>query len=190
MVEITIPLVLDVIRTVGILVAIIYYLTIMRNTQKNRMKEMVFQRMQSRADPEYQKMAREIEPMRHGWNTVEEFREKYNYDTTPDLVVKRASVIARLESWGYLLREGLIDEEFIDRLHVPYMIIQIWESYEPLFLLDREDFGNPEAHKDLEYLYRVVKKKYPNISADTKFSFHRARERVMERRTLESDRTQ
>ena len=36
MVEISIPLILDIIRTAGILVAIIYYITIMRNTQKTR----------------------------------------------------------------------------------------------------------------------------------------------------------
>ena len=36
MVEITVPLVLDVIRTIGILVGIVYYLTIMRNSQRNQ----------------------------------------------------------------------------------------------------------------------------------------------------------
>ncbi len=36
MVEITLPLVLQILQTAGILVGIIYYITIMRNTQKTR----------------------------------------------------------------------------------------------------------------------------------------------------------
>jgi len=171
----------------GIMISILYYASVLRNQRKDRMRELVFQRLQGRADLEYQKIVREINQMRFGWNTVEEFHERYNMVTTPDLVVKRGSVIARLEAWGYLLREGLIDEDFIDRLHMPFMIIRIWESYEPIFLFEREEYGNPEAFKDLEYLYRVVKKKYPNISAETKFSWDKARDKAMEQRALDSD---
>jgi arginine exporter protein ArgO len=61
MVEFTIPLVLDIIRTAGILVAIVYYITIMRNQQrtrelslkaqeeaeKARQREMIIQRSQT-----------------------------------------------------------------------------------------------------------------------------------------------
>jgi len=36
MVEITLPIMLQIMQTVGILVGIIYYITIMRNTQKTR----------------------------------------------------------------------------------------------------------------------------------------------------------
>jgi hypothetical protein len=36
MVEITLPIILQLLQTAGILVGIIYYITIMRNTQKTR----------------------------------------------------------------------------------------------------------------------------------------------------------
>jgi hypothetical protein len=41
MIEITIPLLLDVIRTIGILVGIFYYITIMRNADKVRRTQLV-----------------------------------------------------------------------------------------------------------------------------------------------------
>ena len=87
MVELTIPLVLDVIRTLGILVGVFYYITTLRNQGKNRMIEMVFQRMQER-DLEYYKIRRDIEPLMEGWATNEEYFEKYHYSKTPDLANK------------------------------------------------------------------------------------------------------
>jgi hypothetical protein len=36
MVEITLPIVLQILQTVGILVGIVYYITIMRNSQRTR----------------------------------------------------------------------------------------------------------------------------------------------------------
>jgi hypothetical protein len=40
-------------------------------------------------------------------------------------------------------------------------------------LSERETMGNPEAFKDLEYLYDAIKKKYPNLSKETEFWFTR-----------------
>ena len=172
----------DLVAIFGVIAGFTYYVMTVRNTRQNRMKEIIFQRMQTRADLEYQKMIREIDQMRYGWNTIEEYHMKYNMETTPDLVLKRGSVIARLESWGFLLREGLLDEKYIDRLYRPFMIIRLWESYEKLYLHQRESQEDPEAFKDLEYLYNVVKKRHPNISADTKFSWDKARDRILEQR--------
>jgi hypothetical protein len=47
MVEITLPIVLQIIQTVSISVGIIYYLFIMRNVQKSRQRENLFLRLQS-----------------------------------------------------------------------------------------------------------------------------------------------
>ena len=170
MVELTIEVMLDIIRTGGILVGIFYYLTIMKNAQKNRMKEMVFQRMQTRIDPEYQRMVRTINPMYSGWNSVEEFYEKYNFDKEPDLTIARMIWIYNLDSWGFLFREGLVGEEYIERLHNPWAVIRAWETFEPLFLDDRERSGNQEHMKDFEYLYDMMKKKYPHLNRDTMIS--------------------
>jgi hypothetical protein len=76
---------------------------------------------------------------------------------------------------GFLLIEGLIDVDFIVRLHQIWLIIRTWESFEPLFLEQRAI--GPEAHKDFEFLYNVVKKKYPHISAETKMSWELAQAR-------------
>ena len=121
MVELTIPLFLDIIRTVGILVGIIYYLVIMRNNQKALMLDMVSRRAQQAHSYDHQRMARLIVPMYDGWSTPDEFYEKYNFRDTPELELSRVIIQNSLNVWGFLFREGAIGEEFIDRdgFHLP-----------------------------------------------------------------------
>ena len=78
MVELSIAVMLDIVRTTGIIVGIIYYLSIIRNQQKSRMVDMVTQRTQLSLNPEYQRMVRDIQLSYIGWSTVDEFFEKYN----------------------------------------------------------------------------------------------------------------
>ena len=177
MVEITLPIVLQIVQTSALIVGIYYYVMTLRNQRKDRIIEMAFQRMEERG-LEYQKMARDIEPTMQGWTTVEEFYEKYHYSKTPELAMKRTHIINNLNFWGYLLREGLVDVDFICRLHTPWFIIKMWERFEPLTIENRKI--DPDDRKDFEYLYDAVKRRYPNISADTRFPFHEARESLME----------
>jgi hypothetical protein len=171
MVEITVPLLLDIIRTAGILVGIVYYLMIMRNNQKALMIDMVSRRAQEANNYEYQMMVRRINPLHSGWDTPEEFYEKYNIKETPELALSRVIVQNTLNHWGFLFREGVIGLEFIERLYNPWHIIRFWESFKPLMLDSRETMGNPQLFSDMEYLYNALKKKYPNLSRDTKFKF-------------------
>jgi hypothetical protein len=64
---------------------------------------------------------------------------------------------------GFLLKEGLIDLDFINRLHTPSFIISWWEYNEPIFLDLRKKQNDPTRQADFEYLYKAVKKQYPNI---------------------------
>ncbi|MHA2393459.1 MAG: hypothetical protein ACXAEX_16095 [Promethearchaeota archaeon] len=169
MVEITYQMVLSTLQTVGLLVGIFYYIMTLRNTQKNRMKEMVFQRVHTRT-PDYFRDIYDANPSQLEWNTVEEFHRKHNWRTTPDLIAKRSSIFAKLNAWGFLLREGLIDLDFLAKHHNPSFIKSWWEYNEPIFLDSRKRTNNPEAHKDFEFLYNAVKKKYPNIKPDTLYN--------------------
>jgi hypothetical protein len=43
----------------------------------------------------------------------------------------------------------------------------MWEDFSPIIIDGREKMGDPEHLKDFEYLYNIVKKKYPGLSSDT-----------------------
>ena len=136
MVELTIEVVLDIIRTSGILVGIFYYITILRNAQKNRMIDMVFQRMYTRT-PDYFKDSLDVTPSMFDWETVEEFNRKYNWKTTPDIINKRKAVEDKFTAWGMLFREGLIDIDFVARVFPPAFVMAWWEQNEPLYQEER-----------------------------------------------------
>ena len=177
MVELTLSVVLQILQTTGILVGIYYYITTLRNAQKNRMIEMVFRRASER-NVEWNKMAREVHEMGFGWDTVDEFFEKYHYLKTPDLTAKRVAVLNNLNAWGFLLREGVIELDFICRLHTPSFIVSLWERNEPLILDNRERARDPEIRKDFEFLYEAVKKKYPHLG-EVSFAWDDARDRII-----------
>ena len=106
------------------------------------MIEMVSRRAEQALNYDYQKMARDIRPTYSGWNTPEEYFEKVEYQKTPEIELSRVVVQNTLS---------------------------YWEKFKPLMLSERESMGNPEAFKDLEYLYDAMKKKYPNLSGETQF---------------------
>jgi hypothetical protein len=159
----------------------------LQNVQKNRTIEMVFQRTQTRT-PEYFLNINELTPIMKKWDTPEEFYENYNVDKTPELMAKRSSIVSDLNAWGYLVRMGLVDIDFVCRFNTPIWIIKFWEVNELLFMRNRE-LHDPENNKDFEYLYHAVKKKYPNIDENTM----RAQDIVIEtmkNRKTESNKTQ
>ena len=135
------------------------------------MIEMASRRAQQSNNFEYHKMVRQIAPMYSGWTTNEEFNKQYNFRDTPELTLSRAVVQNTLNNWGFLFREGVIGEDFIERLYNPWLIIRYWETFKPLILENRENMGNQKKWSDLEYLYNVMKKKFPNLSKDTTFAF-------------------
>jgi hypothetical protein len=175
MIEMNIPLLLDAIRTVGILVGIYYYISILRNQQIARTIDMVFQRTRTRT-PEYFQNINKIAEMEIGWSTTDEFWEKYNSSTTPELLAIRSNVFSGLNAWGYLLREGLVDIDFVCRFNTPGWILKFWNTNKPMIMQSRK-YTNPDHSRDFEFLYNAVKKKYPKLDENRR----RTQDLVVER---------
>ena len=76
MVDVSYALILDAIRTVGIVAGIVYYLSILRNQQKARMMDMVSRRTEQVNNIEYQRMVRRVGRAGMDWSTPEEYYEK------------------------------------------------------------------------------------------------------------------
>ena len=165
MVEITVPLVLDVIRTVGILVGVVYYITIMRNSQraqqeseKARRNEVVFQKLQN-ITLEYARTFNEVMIMKD-WNDAEEWEEKYGRDNNVEAYSKWNYVIRHYQLAGLLLKQGA-DPDIIFELYPDGAVINLFELYEPVVeYMKSEKSWNFE---NLENLYSMAKKRRPDI---------------------------
>jgi hypothetical protein len=173
MVEITLPIVLQIIQTVSLVVGIIYYLTIMRNTQRtrelslkaqedaerNRQRDMIIQRSQSYS-LDYIETFQKVMLMMD-WETPEEWEEKY-YRTNNVEAFSKWSYITRLYHLaGLLMRQG-VDPEIIFALYPEGAIISLWEQYESVIQYLRKRYS-PDYLDSLEYLFEEAKKRRPEL---------------------------
>jgi hypothetical protein len=157
MVELTIPLVLDIIRTVGILVGIVYYLTIMRNNQRNQKTAEETRKIQLLLDHNRDIIGRNNwnSVMDMEWDDYNDFMSKYGWDSDPDLYEKRMGIWRRMHFSGLLIRDGLIDvSTFIDYIgdNSPLM----WNKFKDIIEEQRVLFDSPNFLIGIEYGAKAV----------------------------------
>jgi hypothetical protein len=165
MVEITLPIVLQIVQTIALIVGIAYYITIMRNSQKAqqesekaRRNELVFQKLQN-ISLEYARTFNEVMTMKD-WNDVEEWEEKYGQGNNVEAFSKWNYVIRHYQLAGLLLKQGA-DSDIIFELYPDGAVINLFELYEPVIkYMKSEKSWNLE---NLENLYSMAKKRRPDI---------------------------
>lgn len=176
MVEITLPIILQSVQTVGILVGIIYYLTIMRNQQKtrelalkaqeeaekSRRRGMILLRSQIYSLEYYRAYTATVGM--DDWKTVEEFHSKYGRQANPEAFAQWLYVRSVFNTAGLLLRENTVDPDLIFQLYAPNAVIGLWEQQEPVIQEARTRFKHPTYWEPFEYLYKEAKKRYPEVS--------------------------
>jgi hypothetical protein len=165
MVEITLSIMLQIVQTVGILVGIVYYLIIMRNSQRNqelarKAQEQAVETRQAQlfmnvyntlASKEFQK---DWEQMMH--SDYDDFMAKYGLDANPDYWAVFAMGSTWIEGIGVLVRRGLIDPELVYDLMYGSIIL-FWERHLVILQSIREQLDLPLVWADLEYIYNMMK---------------------------------
>jgi len=165
MTEITASLVLQIVQTIALIVGIVYYITIMRNSQKaqheaekTRRNELVYQKVQN-ISLEYAKTFNEVMIMKD-WNDAEEWEEKYGQENNVEAFSKWNYVIRHYQLAGLLLKQGA-DPEIIFELYPDGAVINLFELYEPVL-----EYMKSEKSWDienLENLYSMAKMRRPDI---------------------------
>jgi hypothetical protein len=121
MVEITYQMVLGTIQTVSLVVGIIYYITIMRNQQRNqehalkaqeqitesRLLDIYMRWLQPLTDSSFIQEFTEILQME--WDDFDDFQRKYDHSVNPENASKRWAQWKYFDGIGYLLSKGVID---------------------------------------------------------------------------------
>ena len=147
MVEITLPIMLQIVQTVGILVGIIYYITNMRNQNRSRQIQIISSIV-----------------------TMDQTSDFINWDTGDyDVFMSEHGPEAKLEDWmllnsffyrlefqGVYVREGLLDIRLVCLIDGG-TIKEAWEHYRGLWDEYRRRYNRPRYYIEAEYLYgRVV----------------------------------
>jgi hypothetical protein len=166
MVEITYQMMLSTLQTAGILVGIVYYVTIMRNQQKTRELTLKAQEltletrqaqlfMQIYSQWNTMEFGRQYEKsMRMEWTDFDDFNEKYLGDIEAYTAWR---MMARFfEGIGVLVQRGLIDVTLVDDL-MSGETMRFWERFQPLIEEMRSRLNWPQAVEWVEYLYEQVR---------------------------------
>ena len=162
MAEITYQMVLSTIQTVSLVLGIIYYLTIMRNNQKNQQMQLetrqaqLFMYMYDRwSGPEFMKSWYEIRLWK--WTGYDDFMDKYGDKNNPDRYLAFSTVSKFFEGLGVLVKRGFVEPSLVDDLMSGFIII-FWEDFGESFIKDmRVNQNFPQAFEWVEYLYNTIK---------------------------------
>jgi len=169
MVEITLPILLQIVQTAGILVGIIYYITIMRNSQRNqelarkaqeqsvetREAQLFMQIYQQLTSIESQKTWGELLNME--WDDIEDYRKKHDSTVNLDSWGKRGHIWWSYSTIGMMVKKGLIDPEMV-YMTLGNMVIMQWDKWSEVIYDTRERSvrqgvkGGPYMFKGFEYL--------------------------------------
>ena len=148
MVEITLPIVLQLVQTIALIVGIAYYLFIMRNSQRNQ--QIQIETRQAQLFMQIFTHQYDIDQRRslHLLNTLEyedydDYISKYGPDNNPDAYFRIGSLGTYFEGVGVLVKRKLVDPTIVDDL-MSGRIIDFWEKQRSFALAYRERTGDYE----------------------------------------------
>jgi hypothetical protein len=153
MVEITLPIVLQILQTAGILVGIFYYIMTLNYTRKNQeqtletRKAMVFHnvigQLLTNSDALKNGLIIEDNPI----SSIEEFHELWE---NPEYKIAVTWNLMLFENLGVYIREGIVDIDMFAKFQ-PYWVLHFWEGYKDVIYYFRERYG-PSAYRNTEYV--------------------------------------
>jgi hypothetical protein len=177
MVELTYELILSTIQTIALVVGIVYYLTIMRNAQRNqelarKAQELAVETRQAQLFMQiFSKFSEEnfirnfFEIQDWQWEDTDDYIEKYEEPNEPH--TKWATLANYYEGVGVLVKRGLIDVSLVDDL-MSGSTMRFWEKFEDFIMETRIRYNWPQRGEYIEYLYNqvktVVKEQHPELA--------------------------
>jgi hypothetical protein len=145
----------------GVLVAAIYYIVTLRNSETARAREVVYNRSQMHRLEFYN--ALNVVFTMTGFSTYDEFNKKYGRSTNPSAYANFLFVGWVYNNAGVLLREKLADSKQILLVYNPTTIVAFWDRFGVVARGVREHSNYPDYWKPLESLYEEVKRVYPDL---------------------------
>jgi hypothetical protein len=139
---------------VGIGVAAIYYMLTIRNTEKQRRKDFLFQAQLART-PEYYKLFSEVYKM-HDYSTRDEWEKKYSEEQKNlwSYLTQHFNVI------GLMYIEGIIPAGTLFKMYPTYVVIGLWELSEKS-IKGFNEVVHENPWSGFEAIYREAKMRNP-----------------------------
>ena len=156
MVDVTYQMVLSTLQTAGILVGILYYITIMRNQSKAREAQFLLQLNNVFQDKEAIKDWLDVLQMQ--FTDYEDFLEKYDSSVNMENYLQRSRIYRMLNTFGQILKKGLVNPETVfDGIQGDF-IEAMWSKHCIVAMEIRQNAHAPHYLEGFEYLAQEMKK--------------------------------
>ena len=156
MVDVTYQMVLSTLQTAGILVGILYYITIMRNQSKAREAQFLLQLNNVFQDKEAIKDWLNVLQMQ--FTDYDDFLEKFDSEVNMENYLQRSRIYRMLNTFGHILKKGLVDPETVFDGISGDFIEDMWRKHSVIILEIRKRRNVPHYLEGFEYLAKAMKK--------------------------------
>lgn len=147
--------VLQIVPALGVIVALLYYTITIRNTDKQRRKDFIFQSNLARTTEFFNIFYKTYEMW--DYDTIEDFNRKFNAEERAKFnwLVNVFNII------GTLMIDGVASRDEIMRLYPINPIIHLFEVAYPWIRDIRASSGNSEYMMPFEELYLEARRRLP-----------------------------
>lgn len=173
MVEITLPIVLQIIQTVSLIMGITYYLFIMRNSQRTRELTLQSQELTRKAqeqaletrqaqffmqiydrfnNSEYWEQYAELRS--HTWDDYEDWQTKYGMNNRKAYTAF-TSMASYFDGLGVLVDRGLIDVGLVDDL-LHTRVLWFWDTWGDIIRKSRVEWNTSRIWPYIDSLYSQI----------------------------------
>ena len=140
----------------GLSASILYYASVLKNSEKARRKDIIFQSHTPRS-PEYFELFMKVIQM-HDYTSRKEYEEKY----TEEQRVQANYLFSHFNVIGVLFLDNIATGDEIFQIYPPHAVILLWEALEPMIQYLRVDVSNADFLKPFEALYHEARRRTPN----------------------------
>ncbi|MCK4583017.1 hypothetical protein KAU18_06850 [Candidatus Bathyarchaeota archaeon] len=151
---VTLDQIIYVLPLLGIMVSILYYAMVLRNSNRTRAAQL-FMSLHSEMSS-MESMARLLDTMYMEWEDYADFERKYGSDNNPKAYLNRVTLWNAYNNYGVLLKKGLIDPEMVYDANGAF-IIMFWEKWRPIIIEQRIRYMGPNYLEHWEHLVKVMR---------------------------------
>lgn len=151
---ITLDQVIYVLPLLGIMVSILYYAMVLRNSNRTRSAQLFMSLHSFMSNKEG--MSDYLDTMYMEWEDYADFERRYGSDINKKVSAQRLSIWNTFNNYGVLLKKRLIDPEMVYDA-VGAVIIMSWEKWKPIIVEQRVRYMGPNYLEHWEYLTTVMR---------------------------------
>ena len=148
--------VLTYLTLISVPIGVFYHILTLRNQNKAREAQFLLQFNQVFQDKEAIRDWHDVLGMR--FKDFQDFQENYDSKTDPESYLQRSRVWRMLNTFGHILKRGLVKPETVYDAISGQFIVSLWDNHGPIIKEIRKWENAPHHLEGLEYCAEAMKK--------------------------------